>query len=75
MIIICIDNDQLESRSMFASKISDRLTLGKQYQVIDFSKFHGYVIEGDDGIVDSFRADRFIRLDEQREQKLKDLGI
>jgi hypothetical protein len=51
------------------------LTIGKTYDVIRKDKFGQYYIKDDTGHERWYNSNRFILIDEERERKLKQLGI
>ena len=68
MIVICIDDKHL------ASKKKTRLTLNKKYEVLSIS-YVGYRLVNDEGELETFVKDRFIKLQDKRISRLKELGI
>jgi hypothetical protein len=81
MIVVCIDIDiyfqnrrsvQLRSRPENQNK---ELTLNKQYEVIESSNLWGYNIINDLGELQFYNKNRFITLEDFRNDKLDELGI
>lgn len=64
-------------RSDYFESINEKvpLTIGKTYDVIRKDSFGQYYIKDDTGHERWYNSNRFILIDEERERKLKQLGI
>ena len=67
MKVICID--------LFSKVFSGQLTNGKIYDVVGKDNFNQYCIKDDTGNIRWYNSNRFISIEEERDRKLKLLGI
>jgi hypothetical protein len=77
--VVCINISKLEGDGKTPTNLKNvNLTIGKHYIVIDsmdYESYYLYLIKDDLGLSLRYRSDQFMRLEEMRDKKLKELGI